>query len=202
MVTPGRIPSFRAVRTHPHAVWYSRQHQGFRGLTAGGPQVSSGHMSMNPLEVGPEPLHPDDVVAVAREGRGVRLSAAAQAAIAATREAVDELAAGDEPVYGVSTGFGALATRHIAAAGPRAAAAQPDPLARRRRRPGGRARGGPGADAAAAAHPGHRPHRRPARDRRRLRRDAERRDHPGRPRVRLARLLRRPGPAVALSRSR
>ncbi len=71
-------------------------------------------MSLSPLEVGPEPLHPDDVVAVARGGRGVRLSAAAQAAVAATRRAIEVLAAGDEPVYGVSTGFGALATRHIA----------------------------------------------------------------------------------------
>jgi len=76
--------------------------------------VSSGHMSLSPLEIGPEPLDPDDVVAVARQGRGVRLSPAAQRAVAATREAIDVLAAGDVPVYGVSTGFGALATRHIA----------------------------------------------------------------------------------------
>ena len=36
------------------------------------------------------------------------------------------------PSYGVSTGFGALATRHIPARAARTAAAQPDPLARRR----------------------------------------------------------------------
>ncbi|MEU6486346.1 histidine ammonia-lyase [Streptomyces sp. NPDC046887] len=54
-----------------------------------------------------------DVIAVARAGARVELSAEALAALARAREVVDALAAKPEPVYGVSTGFGALATRHI-----------------------------------------------------------------------------------------
>jgi histidine ammonia-lyase len=54
-----------------------------------------------------------DVVAVARHGAPVVLSDAALAAIAAGREVIDSLAGDDRPHYGVSTGFGALATRHI-----------------------------------------------------------------------------------------
>ncbi|MFD3733763.1 histidine ammonia-lyase [Streptomyces sp. NPDC058632] len=54
-----------------------------------------------------------DVLAVARGGARVELSGEALAALAASREIVDALAAKPDPVYGVSTGFGALATRHI-----------------------------------------------------------------------------------------
>jgi histidine ammonia-lyase len=53
------------------------------------------------------------VVAVAREHVPVALTEAALAAIAGARERVEELAASDLAVYGISTGFGALATRHI-----------------------------------------------------------------------------------------
>ncbi|HWK93513.1 MAG TPA: histidine ammonia-lyase [Luteimicrobium sp.] len=66
--------------------------------------------------VGVGPLDPADVVAVAREGVPVALAPDAREAVAASRAVVDRLAASDEPVYGVSTGFGALATRHIAPA--------------------------------------------------------------------------------------
>ena len=66
------------------------------------------------VAVGPEPLSPADVVAVARFGASVRLTAEALTAVAGSRTAIEELAAQDRPVYGVSTGFGALATRHIA----------------------------------------------------------------------------------------
>ncbi|KAF0649494.1 histidine ammonia-lyase [Streptomyces fradiae ATCC 10745 = DSM 40063] len=54
-----------------------------------------------------------DVIAVARDGARVELSPEALDALARARETVDALAAKPEPVYGVSTGFGALATRHI-----------------------------------------------------------------------------------------
>ncbi|MDI3390580.1 histidine ammonia-lyase [Streptomyces sp. B-S-A8] len=54
-----------------------------------------------------------DVVAVARYGARVELSDEAEAALAASRRIVDALAAEPGPVYGVSTGFGALATRYI-----------------------------------------------------------------------------------------
>ena len=65
------------------------------------------------VTVGPEPLTFDDVIKVARHGAHVRLSDDAVAAIAAARQRVDELAESPVPHYGISTGFGALATRHI-----------------------------------------------------------------------------------------
>ena len=63
--------------------------------------------------VGTGPLTVDEVVAVARDGAAVRLSEEARAAIVRAREVVAALAAAPTPAYGVSTGFGALATRHI-----------------------------------------------------------------------------------------
>jgi histidine ammonia-lyase len=66
-----------------------------------------------PVRLGAGTLTPAEVVAVAREGARVVLTADALAALAAGRAHVSALAARDEPVYGVSTGFGALATRHI-----------------------------------------------------------------------------------------
>ena len=65
------------------------------------------------VEVGVGPVSFDDLVAVARGGAGVHLSEEALSAIDAGRAIVDELAAAPTPSYGVSTGFGALATRHI-----------------------------------------------------------------------------------------
>ncbi|TQK71529.1 histidine ammonia-lyase [Nocardioides sp. SLBN-35] len=56
----------------------------------------------------------DDVVAVARGGAAVVLSDEALAAIDKARAVIEDLAASPTPHYGVSTGFGALATRHIA----------------------------------------------------------------------------------------
>ncbi|HLI00403.1 MAG TPA: histidine ammonia-lyase [Acidimicrobiales bacterium] len=54
-----------------------------------------------------------DVVAVARHDEPVALGADALEAIAAARAHVDRLASSPTPAYGISTGFGALATRHI-----------------------------------------------------------------------------------------
>jgi histidine ammonia-lyase len=68
---------------------------------------------MNQITVGTGPLTESEVVAVARHGAGVQLSGRARAAIAATRSVVESLADDVEPHYGISTGFGALATRHI-----------------------------------------------------------------------------------------
>jgi histidine ammonia-lyase len=68
---------------------------------------------MSRITVGTEPLTELDVVAVARQGSGVELSPEALAAIAASRAVVDALADDVEPHYGISTGFGALATKHI-----------------------------------------------------------------------------------------
>ncbi|WP_446041631.1 histidine ammonia-lyase [Streptomyces sp. SID1121] len=55
----------------------------------------------------------EDVLAVARNHAKVTLSETARSAIAEARKVVDALAVKPEPVYGVSTGFGALASRHI-----------------------------------------------------------------------------------------
>jgi histidine ammonia-lyase len=70
---------------------------------------------MEPLELGPDPLTVDDVVSVARHGTPVQLSERALASLGDARAHVDALGAEDRAVYGVSTGFGALATRHIPA---------------------------------------------------------------------------------------
>jgi len=64
--------------------------------------------------LGIEPLGIDDVVSVAREGARVELAPEALEAIERSRAFVDELARSGRPVYGVSTGFGALATKFIA----------------------------------------------------------------------------------------
>jgi histidine ammonia-lyase len=63
--------------------------------------------------VSPAPLTPAEVIAVARDGVEVRLSDDALSVMAASRAHVEALAASDQPAYGVSTGFGALATTHI-----------------------------------------------------------------------------------------
>ncbi|GEL96836.1 histidine ammonia-lyase [Cellulomonas terrae] len=65
--------------------------------------------------VGTGPVSLADVVAVARHGAGVRLSDGALAALRTGRAVVDELAADTRPHYGISTGFGALATLSIPA---------------------------------------------------------------------------------------
>jgi histidine ammonia-lyase len=65
------------------------------------------------ITVGIGPLAPSDVVAVARHAAGVRLGEDALAEIARTRAVIEALADDVEPHYGVSTGFGALATKHI-----------------------------------------------------------------------------------------
>ncbi len=63
--------------------------------------------------VGTGPVTPEQVLAVARGGAGVELSVEAVAAVAATRSVVEALADDTEAHYGISTGFGALATTHI-----------------------------------------------------------------------------------------
>ncbi|MEZ5096482.1 MAG: histidine ammonia-lyase [Nocardioides sp.] len=65
------------------------------------------------VTVGAGPLTVADTVAVARHDAPVALAPDAIAAIEAARRVVEELAGGETPAYGVSTGFGALASRHI-----------------------------------------------------------------------------------------
>lgn len=59
-------------------------------------------------------VSPADVIAVARAGARVEISPAAVEAMATSRAIVDNIEASGKPVYGVSTGFGALAGTSIA----------------------------------------------------------------------------------------
>ncbi len=63
--------------------------------------------------VGGGPLTADEVVSVARFAAVVQPDPAALEAVAASRGVIDRLAGDVTAHYGVSTGFGALATRHI-----------------------------------------------------------------------------------------
>jgi histidine ammonia-lyase len=58
----------------------------------------------------------DEVVAVARRGARVELAAEGRRAMAVTAAVVERLAASEEPAYGISTGFGSLASVRIPAA--------------------------------------------------------------------------------------
>ena len=55
-----------------------------------------------------------DVIAVARHDARIEISPEVLDELANVRAHIDALASSDTPVYGISTGFGALATRHIA----------------------------------------------------------------------------------------
>ncbi|HEU4326037.1 MAG TPA: histidine ammonia-lyase [Roseiflexaceae bacterium] len=63
---------------------------------------------MTQLMLNGEPLTVDDVVAVARGGRRVALGAEAAAQVRAARSLVEQVVAHGRPVYGITTGFGAL----------------------------------------------------------------------------------------------
>jgi histidine ammonia-lyase len=67
------------------------------------------------VSVGLRPLTPEQVVAVARDDVDVEVSPEAMQAMTASRAQVEALATGDRPAYGISTGFGALATTSIPA---------------------------------------------------------------------------------------
>jgi histidine ammonia-lyase len=67
------------------------------------------------VSVGIGPLSVDDVVAVARRDAPVIIEREARAAVAASRRIIDALATDESPHYGISTGFGALASTYIAA---------------------------------------------------------------------------------------
>ncbi len=82
--------------------------------TVPGPAVAPARaLAADQVIVSVGPLDPADVVRVARHGAGVRLAEDALAALDRARTVVEDLASAPEPVYGISTGFGALATRHI-----------------------------------------------------------------------------------------
>ncbi|MDQ6921037.1 MAG: histidine ammonia-lyase [Candidatus Dormibacteraeota bacterium] len=65
------------------------------------------------VEIGCSGIQPAEVVAVARRGEHVRLTPEAGEAMRRSRATVEELATAEEPVYGISTGFGALAATRV-----------------------------------------------------------------------------------------
>ncbi|MGL5859076.1 MAG: histidine ammonia-lyase [Angustibacter sp.] len=65
------------------------------------------------IPIGDGPLTPGQVVAVARHRAAVALTERALRAIERSRAVIEELAGDEQAHYGISTGFGALATRHV-----------------------------------------------------------------------------------------
>ena len=65
------------------------------------------------VTLGTGPLSDNELIRIARHGESVELDRAAVEAVAATRAAIEALANDPEPHYGISTGFGALATQFI-----------------------------------------------------------------------------------------
>ncbi len=82
--------------------------------TAAVGQVAAGELGSRAVVVGAGPLTPEAVLAVARHRAKVELAPEALEALRHGREIIDALADDTQPHYGVSTGFGALATRFIA----------------------------------------------------------------------------------------
>ncbi|MBD8536899.1 histidine ammonia-lyase [Plantibacter sp. CFBP 13570] len=80
--------------------------------------TTSGRPHPEPAEpasvvLGAGPLSIDEVVAVARHGARIDLDDEALDGVAASRRIIEALASDPEPHYGISTGFGALATTFI-----------------------------------------------------------------------------------------
>ncbi|MER7077888.1 histidine ammonia-lyase [Saccharopolyspora kobensis] len=65
------------------------------------------------IVLGDRPLTIEDVVAVARDGAQVTIAEDARRAMTRARSVVEGHASSERAIYGVSTGFGALATRRI-----------------------------------------------------------------------------------------
>lgn len=68
---------------------------------------------MDEYVIGDAPLGIGELVDVARAGRRVALGAVARERLAAARAVVDQVVAEERVAYGVTTGFGQLATTHI-----------------------------------------------------------------------------------------
>ena len=72
-----------------------------------------GFMTVHEVLLGVGAPDPTEVIAVARHDAKVVLAQDARDAIAASRAVIEALASDTQPHYGVSTGFGALASKHI-----------------------------------------------------------------------------------------
>jgi len=68
---------------------------------------------MSNVTVGLGPVSITEVIAVARHGATVTVARQSLEAMAASRLVISSLAQDPQPRYGISTGFGALATKHI-----------------------------------------------------------------------------------------
>ena len=75
--------------------------------------TGTGSLTGAVIPVGRGPLTPAQVVAVARHEAPIEITADSMTEVARTRAIVEALADDPQPHYGISTGFGALATRHI-----------------------------------------------------------------------------------------
>jgi histidine ammonia-lyase len=84
----------------------------FKAFITDGPEMQSRIVD---ISVDSASLASDNVIAVARHGVSVSLSPAAREAMERSAAIVADLASSDEPVYGVSTGFGSLAMTAIPA---------------------------------------------------------------------------------------
>lgn len=82
-------------------------------MTSTAPSVTTVESTTAEVVVGVGPLSIAEVVAVAREDARVVLEPTAIAAVSETRRVIEALADDPEPHYGISTGFGALATTYI-----------------------------------------------------------------------------------------
>ncbi|GAB2817126.1 histidine ammonia-lyase [Alpinimonas psychrophila] len=69
--------------------------------------------NLSPITIGRGPVSIDSVVDVARFNSPVSLDAAALITVADSRQIIENLASDPHPHYGISTGFGALATTYI-----------------------------------------------------------------------------------------
>jgi histidine ammonia-lyase len=96
---------------HPRAKPLGTRAAGIRNTVS---MTQTSALAVATVTVGQQPLEPAEVLAVARHGARVVVAADALERVVASRAHIEALAASGEPVYGVSTGFGALATRHIA----------------------------------------------------------------------------------------
>jgi len=70
-------------------------------------------MALGPITLGEHPLTFNEVAAVARDNATVTLGEAARERVQRSQQRIERLQESGDPVYGVSTGFGALATTRI-----------------------------------------------------------------------------------------
>lgn len=71
-------------------------------------------MSSSPIAINTFGLDPESVVKVARDNAKVSIAQSSIEAMTKSSKIVEDLARSNQPVYGISTGFGALSTKNIA----------------------------------------------------------------------------------------